>query len=184
MIHTASQIQEGDHMRKLVIIVSGVFCAGLLAVVAAPASASTSTFEATFQHHYGAGVAPPPCPTGDFCETGTVAGYGDATDRSTITSVTPIVGTECVDFTVTGTITLADGSTLTYEGSGTRCPVGNSHDAPGSQVSYGNPYSITGAFTITGGTGVFAGASGSGTVIDYFAGDVEVTVFTGTITLP
>jgi hypothetical protein len=173
-------------MKQLVVTAAGVLSAGLLAVVAAPASASTtSSFSATFQHHYGAGVAPPPCPTGYFCETGTVAGYGEATDRSHITSITPIAGTECTDFTVTGTITLvADGSTLTYEGSGTRCPVGNSHDAPGSQVSYGNPYSITGAFTITGGTGVFAGASGSGTVVDYFAGDVEVTVFMGTLTLP
>ncbi len=172
-------------MKKLLLTASGVLCAGLLAVVAAPASASTtSSFQATFQRHFGAGVAPPPCPTGYRCETGTVAGYGDATHQFQLTSVTPIPGSECIDFTVTGTITLADDSTLTYEGSGTRCPVGNSHDAPGSQVSYGNPYSITGAFTITGGTGVFAGASGSGTVIDYFAGDVEVTVFTGTITLP
>jgi hypothetical protein len=172
-------------MRQFLIIVSAVTCAGLLAVVAAPASASTtSTFEATFQHHFGAGVAPPPCVSGSFCETGTVAGYGAATDRTTITSVKPIAGTDCVDFTVTGTITLADGSTLTYQGSGTRCPVGNSHEAPGSIVSYGNPYSITGAYTITGGTGVFADASGSGTVIDYFAGDVEITVFKGTITLP
>jgi hypothetical protein len=172
-------------MFKFLVTVSAVSCAAVFAVMAAPASASTtSTLEATFQHHFGAGVAPPPCPAGYFCETGTVAGYGEATDRVRVTDITPVPGTECFDFTTMGTITLADGSTLTYEGTGTRCPIGNSHDAPGAYVSYGNPYNITGAFTITGGTGVFAGASGSGTVIDYFAGDVEVTVFTGTITLP
>jgi hypothetical protein len=49
---------------------------------------------------------------------------------------------------------------------------------------YGNAYSLPGTFTITGGTRVFAGASGSGTVTAYFAGDVEVAVFKGTITVP
>jgi hypothetical protein len=169
-------------MRKF--LVTAILCTGLLAVVAAPASASTtSTFQATFQRHFGAGVAPLPCDV-DICSTGTVAGYGEATVRTTITSITRIPGTDCTYFTATSTITLTDGSTLTYEASATRCPVGNSHEAPGSLVSYGNPWSATGTFTITGGTGVFAGASGSGTFIDYFAGDVEVAVLSGTITLP
>jgi hypothetical protein len=171
-------------MRKFLLIVSGVLCAGLLAVVAAPASASTtSRFQATFQRHFGAGVTPLPCDT-DICGTGTVAGYGEATNSTTVTSFTRIPGTDCSAVTATATITLSDGSTLTYEASATRCPVGNSRNAPGSAVSYGNPISATGTFTITDGTGVFAGASGTGTFIDYFAGDVEVVELSGTITLP
>jgi len=171
-------------MRKFLFIATSVVCAAVLAVVAAPASASTtSTFEATFQHHFGAGVASLPCST-NICETGTVAGYGEATNEITITSYKRIDDTDCFNTTATGTITLADGSTLTYDASGTRCTIGNSHEAPGSLVSYGNPWSALGTFTITGGTGVFASASGSGALLDYFAGDVEVTVLKGTITLP
>ena len=171
-------------MRKFLIIISAVLCAGALAATAAPASASTtSTFQATFQRHFGASVAPLPCDA-DICGTGTVAGYGAATESVTITSYRRIPGTDCFEATATATITLSDGSTLTYEASATRCPVGNSGEAPGSDVSYGNPWSAIGTFTITGGSGVFAGASGSGTVIDYFAGDVEVAELTGTITLP
>jgi hypothetical protein len=170
-------------MRKFVIIVSGVICAAVLAVVAAPASASTSTFEATFQQHYGAGVAPLPCDV-TFCSEGTVAGYGHATGATTITSVRPVPGTSCIEFTATSTITLDDGSTLSLEASGIRCPVGGSHDAPGHLISYGNPVSTTGTFTITAGTGIFAGASGSGTFLASFAGDVQVTELSGTITLP
>jgi hypothetical protein len=175
-----------ETMRKVLLIASSILWAAVLTVVAAPASASTtSSLEATFEHHYGAGVAAPPCASGSFCMTGTVAGYGGAANRTTIASITPIVGTACVDFTLSGTITLADANnTLTYDGSGTVCPIGNSHETPGSAVSYGNPYSLPGLFTIVGGTGVFAGASGSGNVIAHLAGDVEVAVFVGTITIP
>jgi len=171
-------------MRKFVIIVPGVICAAVLAVVAAPAWASTmSTFEATFQQHYGAGVAPLPCDV-TFCSGGTVAGYGQASGATTITSVAPVPGTYCIEFTATSTITLADGSTLSLDASGTRCPVGGSHDAPGHLISYGNPITTSGTFTITGGTGVFAGAGGSGTFMASFAGDVQVTKLSGTIALP
>jgi hypothetical protein len=171
-------------MKKLLLTASGVLCAGLLAVVAAPASASTtSSFQATFQRHFGAGVAPLPCDA-DICGTGTVAGYGAATETVYITSYRRILGTDCFEATATATITLSDGSTLTYQASATRCPIGNSGDAPGSAVSYGNPWSAIGTFTITGGTGVFADASGGGTALDYFAGDVEVAELSGTITLP
>lgn len=99
--------------------------------------------------------------------TGTVAGYGEATTGLTITSYTWIPGTDCFAATATATIAFANGSTLTYEASGIWCPVGNSRDASGSVVSYGNPWTATGTFTITGGTGVFVGARGSGTLIDY-----------------
>jgi hypothetical protein len=171
-------------MRQFVIIVSAGVCAAVLAVVAAPASASTtSTFEATFQQHFGRGVAPLPCDV-TFCSEGTVAGYGHATGATTIISVRRVPGTYCIEFTATSTITLADGSTLSVDASGTRCPVGGSHDAPGHLVSYGNPITTSGTFTITGGTGVFAGASGSGTFKASSAGDVEVTELSGTLTLP
>jgi hypothetical protein len=173
-------------MRKFLIIALGISCGGVLAVLPTPASASTtSTFQATFQSHFGAGVAPLPCEPHYMCSTGTVAGYGAATGKSRITSYTPIPDTDCFSFNTSATITLTDGSgTLALDTSGIRCRVGNSGEAPGSAVSYGNPWSATGIFTITGGTGVFEGASGSGTFLSYFAGDVQIIELSGTITLP
>jgi hypothetical protein len=167
-------------MSKALLTVTSLVCAGVLAI-AAPASASATTnFSATFQLHYRHGVAPVPCSV-DFCFSGIVAGYGEATLSGTVTSSSPILGTSCASATYEATIELAESSTLALEASGVVCPVGNSGNAPGSPVSYGNPISLTGTFTIPGGTGVFAGASGSGTFIDYFAGDVQVANLSGTI---
>jgi hypothetical protein len=167
-------------MRRVFIAASALVCAAVFAVVAAPASASsTSNFEATFQFHYGHQIGDP-CSAGF---TGTVAGYGSATGTCTVT-VTPIPGSSCVQLTISSTITLADGSTLSLESTATSCAVGGSGSAPGSSVSYGNPISLLGTYTITSGTGVFAGGSGGGTLIDYFAGDVQVVELVGTIALP
>jgi hypothetical protein len=120
-------------------------------------------------------VAPEPCSV-DYCATGTVAGYGEATLSGTVTGFTPVQGpfSFCALITSSNTITLADGSTLAITASGINCFAGNSNNAPGSLVSYGNPHSGTGTYTVTGGTGVFAGAAGSGDFSLYEAGDVEV----------
>ena len=51
-------------------------------------------------------------------------------------------------------------------------------------MSYGNPNLLTGTYTITGGTGAFAGANGSGTFHDNFAGDIHTVHVKGSLTLP
>ena len=87
---------------------------------------------------------------------------------------------------VTGrrTLTFAGGDTLVLEETGTFCPPGNSGNAPGSLVSFGNPFTLSFTWSIASGTGQFAGASGSGTGTDRLAGDAGHARLTGTITLP
>lgn len=144
---------------------------------AAASAASIGNLEATLQHHYGHQPGDP-CSAGF---NGTVAGYGAATLTCSVTSITSIPGTSCFSATYDGTIALAAGSTLSLVANGIGCPAGNSGDALGSSVSYGNPISLSGRFAITGGTGVFAGASGGGTFLDYFAGDIQMVEVNGTI---
>ena len=167
-------------MRKALLLVTSLVCAAALAVVTAPASATTtSNLEAAFQYHYGHAAEIPAAPA----SRARSAGYGSATATCSVTSLTPIPGTSCANATYDATIELADGSSLSLHASGTVCPVGNSGNAPGSLVSYGNPISLHGTFTIAGGTGVFAGASGEGSFLDYFAGDVQVVQLNGTLAL-
>lgn len=61
----------------------------------------------------------------------------------------------CAPASGTSTLTAANGDTLTLSNTGTVCEVG----ATGANV----PHTFKGNFTITGGTGRFAGAGGSGT---------------------
>ncbi len=134
---------------------------------AAPAAASTTqTFHAIFVE---SGCAPL-----TICGTGNVAGLGKVEQ-----SVLVING--CGPGRTLRTITFVDGSTLTL------CGVTTSVETPGSSAdaeSKGNPVWITGAWTIVGGTGAFAGATGSGTGAIHVAAGQSTTRLTGTITLP
>ena len=94
------------------------------------------------------------------------------------TSVTEVVifenfdpATSCADVVLRRTITLEDGSTLVLMETGTVCFPGKSTLAPGAAKSFGNPFNIEATFTIVAGTGVFAGAQGSGTDVIKAAGD-------------
>ena len=64
-------------------------------------------------------------------------------------------GGYCAPASGPSTITAANGDTLTLQNTGAVCEVG----ATGSSV----PHTFTGTYTITGGTGRFQGATGSGT---------------------
>jgi hypothetical protein len=156
----------------------------LLAALALSAASATNVaaaplgFEATFYQIYSQQPFSPPTV---FNGVGTVAGFGAATSTATLTAPpAPIPNTDCVAIDATRTITLADGSgTLTLTETGTKCPpstaVGN---------ATGDPYTVAKTYTITGGTGVFAGAAGSGTDINRSAGNSQVSVLSGTLTIP
>lgn len=118
----------------------------------------------------GSGRETPAAPGCQFTAAGcTVTSTGEATSShlgtgpysSTLTvdwaaATSNGAGGSCAPASGTGTITAANGDTLTQTESGTVCEVG----ATGSNV----PHTFTGTYTNTGGTGRFAHASGEGTV--------------------
>jgi hypothetical protein len=143
-------------------------CFVVLAVVgliaALPATAQTQSFKADLHDNLA-------CPPGfDFCGKGLVHGFGTATTTLNFTGAVPGPG-DCLTATANRTITLdSDGSTLLVAIAGTICD-----------------QKLDASFTVTGGTGVFAGASGGGT-LEGTATGVPVPSDTihlrGSITLP
>jgi hypothetical protein len=158
--------------------------AGLVLSLAGPAAAQTTQpFHAQFKETFGR-AASKTCEH-FLCGTGTVEGFGQASSEYDLTSFEPIEGSNCADFTAVRTITLiGNGSTLTLDEEGVVCFPGSSFFAPGAQASFGNPARAEGSFEITGGSGGFAGATGSGTVRFRNSGDAGHATLDGTITLP
>jgi hypothetical protein len=163
-----------------------LLAAALLALAAVPAAAAqTVSLEASFQEGFGRAVAHPCSPTAFACGRGEVEGFGAATSTFEILSFTNLdPETSCADATIRYTITLTSGAgTLVLTETGVVCFPGKSTLAPGSLKSFGNPSRLTATWTVTGGTGVFAGASGSGSSTTHFAGDGGQSTLSGTITL-
>jgi hypothetical protein len=167
-------------MHKLLI----VLCLLLVSLVlAAPVGAQTTqNFDAGFkgnQPKKEAGAC-----GALLCATGTIDGFGAAIFAITPTSFSQ-TSRSCGDVTAIVTVTLTDGSgTLGLAASGQLCFPGNSGNAPGALRSFGNPLTATADFTIVGGSGVFAGASGSGTASVRAAGAHLSGSLDGTLTLP
>jgi hypothetical protein len=139
----------------------------VMLVLAAPATASTQAYHATFVEIGSGGP-----PAGISCGSATISELGH-------------VANQCVVFNACGpnchvrTITFDDGSTLVIQESivGTISP-GNS-SAAGANA----PLFLEITQTIVGGTGRFAGATGSGTgTVNTVAGSVIIA--SGTINLP
>jgi hypothetical protein len=160
-------------VRRLTLI--GAMLALSLAFVAT-AGASTANFQATFVQIYSNSSCHFPTV---FCGSGTVAGFGSATSTSLLTSIAPIPGTDCRALTAIRTITLDDGDgSLTLAESGTICPPNAN-----ANTDAGDPFIVDKTYTVTGGTGVFTGAIGTGSDINRSAGNSQVSVISGTITL-
>ena len=111
-------------------------------------------------------------------------GFGDVTETFESTGSTPTGDPQCATIS-TGlqTNTFADGSTLTTSDVYLNCFPGRSNLATGTAVSFGNPSTGTGTWTVEEGTGIFAGATGGGTVFTRAAGDVLHITYEGTIVL-
>ena len=174
-------------MRRMLVVVAGVV---LALAVAAPAPAATSAFGASFQEFFGRAKAHPcvAAPTVFTCGVGTVAGYGAATSTFEVLSFADFdPATACGTATARRTITLAGGTgSLVLAEQGSVCFPGKSFFTPGAANghSYGNPALLDLTWTVTGGTGVFAGATGSGTDSFRNAGDSGHSDLAGTLTLP
>jgi hypothetical protein len=164
-------------LARLVVVAAALLPAASLA--AGSAAATSASFQATFVDVYS--QCPTNPPTLVFCGDGTVAGYDAASSTVGLTAPpAPIPGTDCLAISAVRTITLADGSgSLTLAESGTLCPPS---EAAGDNAA-GSPFTVAKTYTITGGTGVFAGASGSGSDVNRSAGNSQVSVLSGPITL-
>ena len=161
--------------RRLAILLAAL---ALSAASATSVAAATSGFEATFHQIYSQYPFSPPQV---FDGVGTVAGYGAATSTANLTGpLVKIPGTDCVAIKAVRTITMADGSgTLTLAETGTKCP-----PSAAAADAVGKPYTVAKTYTISGGTGIFAGATGSGTDINRSAGNSQVSVLSGTLSVP
>ena len=112
-----------------------------------------------------------------FCGSGTIDGYGRATMVVRATINAPIQGTDCLAVSGLRWIRLDDGSgTLASSFTGKRCPLGEG----------GHAFRIEFSYTIdpAASSGVFAGATGSGTGVNTTAGNMQVVSLSGTMTLP
>jgi hypothetical protein len=162
-------------MRRLAVLLT-VFSIPL--AYAAAGGAATNAFQATFVDIYSQCPISPPSVV--FCGQGTIAGYGAAHSTASLTGPLVPLGDGCFALTAKRTITLDDGvGSLTLAETGTKCPP----SAAAGQNAQGDPYTVVKTYTISTATGVFAGATGSGSDVNRSAGDSQVSVITGTITL-
>jgi hypothetical protein len=154
-------------------------------MLAAPSTA-TGAFDARFTQHFGRGegASTGPCAIA-FCGIGQVVGYGPAELTLVATGAVPATAIGCgFALAVTGsaTIEVADGSTLLLEESGTYCLPGGPMTAPGNFFhSYGNPLEIDATYHVVGGSGAFAGATGTGVNTIRQGGDAQISVYVGTL---
>jgi hypothetical protein len=96
-------------------------------------------------------------------------GFGKATVETTVTGFTPLPS-GCFADTHTTTVDFKrDGNALVLDIVGTLCPTG------------GPNFTFSGTYSITGGTGDFAGATGSGTVTSVRQDGPIDSEFAGTV---
>jgi hypothetical protein len=168
-----------DTLRRALSCVAGLV---LLLAIAAPALASeTVGYSATYVEPVG---GPAQSPFG--CEPGTSCGSANVAQLGRGTSV--LVFNGCGLWCHVRTITFVDGSTLVIEEYGPLTDFASRGNA--GQNGYngfglaGNPQFLDITHTVVGGTGRFAGATGSASGTVTVAGGVATIKVSGTITLP
>jgi len=167
-------------MRSLVSVLAAV---GLLLTLSAlPVAAQTTiTFRSIVHETFERRASAEPCVIDESAGTATCPGTGVVQGFGQVES--------SIVFFFSGapperTLTFADGSTLVLAEDmfiSFRTP-GNSAEAPGGEVSFGNPFFFEISWIVVGGTGIFAGASGSGMQIVQAAGDNTNIKMIGTLT--
>ena len=149
----------------------------VLVVGAGPAGASTTVaWSATLAEPIGGPLQSPfECPPDSGCASGSgeVIGLGQAQDL--------VVFFACGSLCDVRTLTFAEGSTIVmHEVFSNKRNPGNSAQFNGH--SYGNPFSGELSDTIVGGTGRFAGATGTATGLVKVAGGIATVSVSGTVT--
>lgn len=137
--------------------------------------------------HWGDNRSPtmpfwPSCANGAFvCAKATIAGVGVAEYSFVIDAFAP-TSASCAAYDATVVFTLNDGSTLTLSETGAICgPGGSFHQVPAPGGSFGNPVEGSATWIVSGGTGQFAGFSGSGTNTFLSAGANTIATYAGVL---
>jgi hypothetical protein len=162
-------------MKRLLGLVATAFIVALSTTGLASASTSVD-WKATFPEQFGGpNHSPFSCAAGDSCGSGQVTGLGQAQDVI-------VFGGGCGGACDVRTLTFADGSTIVMDetDSNPRTP-GNSTQAQ-PENSYGSPITFDLSDTIVGGTGRFAGASGTAGGQLKIAGATAIINLSGTVT--
>lgn len=150
----------------------------IAALTAAPAaSAQSDPINATYKEHFTGPAGNPPCQGDAFgCGSGTAAGLGAFTIETTFDDT---CGCRV------NTITVSDGSTLVLdENFISFTGPGRSASSQAASSSEGHPGTFAFSWTVAGGTGSFAGATGGGTDQLTSAGLVGTGTLQGTVTTP
>jgi hypothetical protein len=147
-----------------------------LATAGLAGASTTVAFQATFPEQFGGpNHSPFSCAPGTSCGSGQVTGLGQAQNV--------IVFGACGPNCSVRTLTFSDGSTIVLHESFSNFQTpGNSGNAPGQLVGYGNPFTLDLSDTIVGGTGRFAGASGTASGQVTQAGGTAIIKLSGTVT--
>ena len=161
----------------------GVATAACVVLVAGAGQASASTtvaWQATFAEPIGGPRHSPfECPPNSDCSSGSgqVIGLGHADDLI-------VFGAGCGGGCDVRWVTFTDGSTLVMNEffSNYQTPGNSSHPTPQSHGKYGNPFTGDLDDIIVGGTGRFAGATGTASGSVHVAGGIATSSLTGTVT--
>jgi hypothetical protein len=167
-----------NSVRRLLGLAATAFV--VLAAGAGPAGASTTVaWNAILAEPIGGPLQSPfECPPDSGCASGSgeVIGLGQVQDLVVFFGC----GSECD----VRTLTFADGSTIVMHEvfSNEQNPGNSNHPTPRSRAKYGNPLSGDLSDTIVGGTGLFAGASGTASGTVKVAGGIATSRLSGTVT--
>lgn len=175
---TSSALQvnptAGHYLYRALKLALSVVLAGSSIVASGTASAQTN-FNAKISAHITPHAL---CQDGVFvCGMATIVGFVNPAEyRLYVTSIAPPSRpcgklTAGADYVATATFTLPDGSKLTMDESGTFCLPGNSFPTGG--ISFGNPRTSFGNWTVRTARGEFSGITGSGTDTGLSAGGVS-----------
>jgi hypothetical protein len=162
-------------MTRLLGLVATAFIVALSSAGLAGASTSVD-WKATFPEQFGGpNHSPFSCAAGDSCGSGEVTRLGQAQDAIAF-------GAGCGGTCDVRTLTFADGSTIVMDetDSDPQTP-GNSTQAQPPN-SYGSPITFDLSDTIVGGSGRFAGASGTAGGQLKIAGGTAIINLSGTVT--
>jgi hypothetical protein len=162
-------------VKGLLVLVATAIVA--LATAGLAGASTTVAWSATFPEQFGGPINSPfHCAPGDTsCGSGEVTGLGQAQDLI-------VFHAGCGGACDVRTLTFADGSTIVMDETASNFQTpGNSANAP-TQTSYGHPFSLDLSDTIVGGTGRFAGASGTASGQVKIAGGTAIISLSGTVT--